>query len=224
MAYKQTMGKGPAMKTGAGIPKELMSGPAMHEGVVHEGKKPKGTTTRTQEKTTQNGQMGTLTTDTTVTPGYKTSADFTGKPKPSYEEFGAGGGNVAAAKKWNRDHPGSTDVQSRFVADPIKLRTMPVVPVTRIKEDAAGIPTLPKTTTGGGGGGGNGGGGNGGGGGGNGGGGGFGDVVETIGDVVGTVGKFVSKTFKPKRKMGRGQGRTLGTHIGNFFRSCKGGC
>jgi hypothetical protein len=68
MAYKQTMGKGPAMKTGAGIPKELMSGPAMHEGVVHEGKKPKGTTTRTQEKTTQGDQTGTLTTDTTVTP------------------------------------------------------------------------------------------------------------------------------------------------------------
>ena len=142
MAYKQIMGKGPAMKTGAGIPKELMSGPAMHEGVVHEGKKPKGTTTRTQEKTTQNGQTGTLTTDTTVTPGYETSGDFTGKPKPSYEEFGAGGGNVAAAKKWNRDHPGSTDVQSRFVADPIKPLTMPVVPlVTRIKEDAELIPT-----------------------------------------------------------------------------------
>ena len=141
MAYKQTMGKGPAMKTGAGIPKEFM-GPAMHEGVVHEGKKPKGTTTRTQEKTTQNGQTGTLTTDTTVTPGYETSGDFTGKPKPSYEEFGAGGGNVAAAKKWNRDHPGSTDVQSRFVADPIKPLTMPVVPlVTRIKEDAELIPT-----------------------------------------------------------------------------------
>ena len=143
MAYKQTMGKGPAMKTGAGIPKELMSGPAMHEGVVHEGKKPKGKTTVTRERATEGDQTGWRTTATTVTPGYKTSGDFTGKPKPSYEEFGAGGGNVAAAKKWNRDHPGSTDVQSRFLADPMKPLTKPVVPVTRIKEDAAGIPTTP---------------------------------------------------------------------------------
>ena len=143
MAYKQTMGKGPAMKTGAGIPKELMSGPAMHEGVVHEGKKPKGTTTRTQERTTQNGQTGTLTTDTTVTPGYNTPADFPGKPRPTYEEFGAGGGDVVAAKKWNREHPGSTDVQSRFVADPIKLKTMPVDPITVPPKESAGIPPPP---------------------------------------------------------------------------------
>ena len=69
MAYKQIMGKGPAMKTGAGIPKELMSGPAMHEGVVHEGTDPKGKTTVTRQKTTQDGVSGTLLTATTQTPG-----------------------------------------------------------------------------------------------------------------------------------------------------------
>jgi len=209
MAYKQTMGKGPAMKTGAGIPKELMSGPAMHEGVVHEGKKPKGTTTRTQEKTTQNGQTGTLTTDTTVTPGYKTSADFTGKPKPSYKEFGARGGDVEAAKKWNRERAGSTDVQSRFLADPIatSMKPMGIIPgKANIKAEGIkqGINFTPptETTTGGGGGG-------------------FGDVVETVGDVVGNVGNLVSKAFTSKPKSWNN--RSLVTRIKGALRGCFGG-
>ena len=211
MAYKQTMGKGPAMKTGAGIPKELMSGPAMHEGVVHEGKKPKGTTTRTQEKTTQNGQTGTLTTATTVTPGYKTSADFTGKPKPSYKEFGARGGDVEAAKKWNRERAGSTDVQSRFLADPIatSMKPMGITPgdikAEGIKQGIKFTPpaekkkyTPPKQ-----------------------------GLIDWIGEVITPSRDYRDwqKTGRgPKRKMGRGMKRTLGTHIGNFFRSCKGGC
>jgi hypothetical protein len=234
MAYKQTMGKGPAMKTGAGIPKELMSGPAMHEGVVHEGKKPKGTTTRTQEKVTQGNQTGTLTTWTTRTPGSggdSLSGEIIRTPAgdAAYAALDQAGRNAQDAKfkALNPRVPGSTNISSRFLADPMKPLTKPVIPGKvnikgeGIKQGISFTPPPTKTTTGGGGGGG----GNGGGGGGNGGGGGFGDVVETIGDVVGTVGKFVSKALKPKRKRGnRALRRTLGTHIGNFFRSCKGGC
>ena len=224
MAYKQTMGKGPAMKTGAGIPKELMSGPAMHEGVVHEGKKPKGTTTRTQEKVTQGNQTGTLTTWTTKTPGsggdslsgeiIRTPAGDAAYEAKTPAERSA---QNAKFKALNPPVPGSTNIQSRFLADPIatSMKPMGITPVDikaeGIKQGISFTPTPTKTTT---------------------------TttpyraswrtptpLLERVGDVVETVGDFVSKVLIPKRKRGRGAGRrTLGTHIGNFFRSCKGGC
>ena len=202
MAYKQTMGKGPAMKTGAGIPKKFM-GPAMHEGVVHEGKKPKGTTTRTQERTTQNGQAGTLTTDTTVTPGYKTSADFTGKPRPTYGEFGAGGGDVVAAKKWNRERPGSTDVQSRFNPDPTTPLTTPVIPgkanikAEGIKQGIKFTPPAPKEK--------------------------YTRPKQGVIDWIGEKASDVGQALTPGRKMGRGMKRSIGTRFRSALRGCFGG-
>ena len=228
------MGKGPAMKTGAGIPKELMSGPAMHEGVVHEGKKPKGTTTRTQEKVTQGNQTGTLTTWTTKTPGsggdslsgeiIRTPAGDAAYEAKTPAERSA---QNAKFKALNPPVPGSTNIQSRFLADPIatSMKPMGITPgdikAEGIKQGIKFTPPAPpptktttppptKTTT---------------------------PppyraswrtpppIFERVGDVVETVGDFVSKALTLKRKPGRGAGRrTLGTHVRNLVRSCKGGC
>ena len=225
MAYKQTMGKGPAMKTGAGIPKELMSGPAMHEGVVHEGKKPKGTTTRTQEKVTQGNQTGTLTTWTTKTPGSggdSLSGEIIRTPEgdAAYEAKTPAERSAQNAKfkALNPPVPGSTNIQSRFLADPIatSMKPMGITPgdikAEGIKQGIKFTPpaekkkyTPPKQ-----------------------------GLIDWIGEAASDVGQALTpsrdyrgwqKTGRgPKRKMGRGMKRTLGTHIGNFFRSCKGGC
>jgi hypothetical protein len=148
MAYKQIMGKGPAMKTGAGIPKELMSGPAMHEGVVHEGTDPKGKTTVTRERATEGDQTGWRTTATTATPdsgGDSLSGNIIRTPEgdAAYAALDQAGRDAQDARftALNPRVKGSTDVQSRFLADPIKPLTTPVVPVTRITEDAELIPT-----------------------------------------------------------------------------------
>jgi hypothetical protein len=134
MAYKQIMGKGPAMKTGAGIPKELMSGPAMHEGVGTRAKNPKGKTTVTRERATEGDQTGTLTTATTVTPGSggdSLSGEIIRTPEgdAAYAALDQAGRDAQDAKfkALNPRVPGSTNISSRFLADPIKPLTTPVV-------------------------------------------------------------------------------------------------
>jgi hypothetical protein len=148
MAYKQIMGKGPAMKTGAGIPKELMSGPAMHE-AGHEGTDPKGKTTVTRERATEGDQTGWRTTATTVTPGSggdSLSGNIIRTPEgdAAYAALDQAGRDAQDARftALNPRVKGSTDVQSRFLADPITPLTTPVVPVTRTPPPAPGIPPM----------------------------------------------------------------------------------
>ena len=134
MAYKQIMGKGPAMKTGAGIPKELMSGPAMHE-AGHEGTDPKGKTTVTRERATEGDQTGWRTTATTVTPdsgGDSLSCNIIRTPEgdAAYAALDQAGRDAQDAKfkALNPRVPGSTNISSRFLADPMKPLTKPVIP------------------------------------------------------------------------------------------------
>ena len=134
MAYKQTMGKGPAMKTGAGIPKELMSGPAMHE-AGHEGTDPKGKTTVTRERATQNGQTGTRITFTTKTPG-SGGDSLSGKIIRTPEGDAAYEAKTPAErtaqdakfKALNPRVPGSTNISSRFVPDAQPVTPKGVIP------------------------------------------------------------------------------------------------
>ena len=134
--YMQKAGKGPRMETGAGIPKELMSGPAMHE-AGHEGTDPKGKTTVTREKATQNGQTGTLTTFTTKTPGSggdSLSGEIIRTPEgdAAYAAKDQAGKDAQDAKftALNPRVAGSTNIQSRFLADPIatSMKPMGIIP------------------------------------------------------------------------------------------------
>jgi hypothetical protein len=127
MAYKQIMGKGPAMETGAGIPKELMSGPAMHEGTD-----PKPT--KTQERATQANQTGTLTTFTTKTPGSggdSLSGEIITTPEgdSAYAAKDQAGRDAQDAKfrALNPRVPGSTNISTRFVPDARPLTRMGII-------------------------------------------------------------------------------------------------
>jgi|GEM_PF-3823499 len=132
--YMQKAGKGPAMKTGAGIPKELMSGPAMHE-AGHEGTDPKGKTTVTRERATQNGQTGTRITFTTKTPG-SGGDSLSGKIIRTPEGDAAYEAKTPAErtaqdakfKALNPRKKGSTNISSRFNPDPTTPLTTPEVP------------------------------------------------------------------------------------------------
>jgi hypothetical protein len=132
--YMQKAGKGPRMETGAGIPKELMSGPAMHE-AGHEGTDPKGETTVTRERATEGGQTGWRTTATTVTPGSggdSLSGEIIRTPEgdAAYAALDQAGRDAQDAKfkALNPRVPGSTNISSRFLADPMKPLTKPVIP------------------------------------------------------------------------------------------------
>lgn len=134
MAYKQIMGKGPAMKTGAGIPKELMSGPAMHE-PEHKDTDPKGKTTVTREKATEGNLTGTRTTFTTKTPGSggdSLSGEIIRTPEgdAAYEALDQAGKDAQDAKftALNPRVPGSTNISSRFVPDAQPVTPKGIIP------------------------------------------------------------------------------------------------
>ena len=150
MAYKQIMGKGPAMKTGEGIPKELMSGPAMYE-AGHEGTDPKGKTTVTRQKTTQDGVSGTLLTATTVTPGSggdSLSGNIIRTPEgdAAYAALTQAGKDAQDAKfkALNPRKEGSTNTSTRFTPDaPPPTKPMGYIP-GKANIKAEGITPLTK--------------------------------------------------------------------------------
>ena len=209
MAYKQTMGKGPAMKTGAGIPKEFM-GPAMHEGVVHEGKKPKGTTTRTQERTTQGNQTGTLTTWTTKTPGSggdSLSGEIIRTPEgdAAYEAKTPAERTAQNAKfkALNPRVPGSTNIQSRFLADPIatSMKPMGIIPgdikAEGIKQGINFTPPAAKKK--------------------------YTPPKRGLIDWIGETASDVGQALTPRTRSKKWNSRSVGTRIKSALRGCFGG-
>jgi hypothetical protein len=120
----------------------------MHED-GHEGTDPKGKTTVTRERATEGDQTGWRTTATTVTPdsgGDSLSGNIIRTPEgdAAYAALDQAGRDAQDARftALNPRVKGSTNISSRFLADPIKPLTKPVVPLTITPPPAPGIPPL----------------------------------------------------------------------------------